>query len=256
MRVFANIRSLLLSRSRLPLSRLFAGFAAACLICFIAVASYERLSWTFDPDNKEFERICGQCHSADRPRGYAMSPERWRDQVHLMLSKNTPLKESANPETQQRITDFLVKHRSVDGRTLVRFRCARCHSANVLDPYLKLDDRTLTALLRQHIRQNNSAIQSWEGELIIHEIVEKRPPIAPRAANETALRNYSFQAFCGLCHDATFLYRRMCRPPRSAKDWEILTERMIAKAPDAAGAERKSDLAKRSEEICSGGLGK
>jgi hypothetical protein len=224
--------------------------AVVYAIAFVGVAIYEVLSWSLDKGNAEFTQACGRCHSPMTPHHYAMAPSEWRKTVDSMLDRDGGAAHGDSPARRQRLAEFLIRRRSADGRTLFAWRCGRCHARSALTPYLALDERALRMLLQQHIAQNNFAIQKWEGDLVVGYVLAQSRPRPSATGADAAQRQVDFQAFCGLCHNVSFLYRRMCLPPKSRADWETVAERMRNKAPDAAGADNTGAFVQRSLEIC------
>jgi len=225
------------------------GLQAAAIVClafFPGLIVYERLSWDLAAGHGEYERLCGNCHSARLPHRYAMAPAEWQRTVNRMAG-------DAAPQTRRRVANFLTERRSADGPMLFRLRCSHCHARAAVEPYLALDDGALAALLRQHIAQNNFAIQKWEGDLIVPCVLALRARRPVRLGPAAAARQAEYQNFCGLCHNISFLYRRMCTPARNAAEWRAVVERMREKAPDAADAGAGPALTARAAEICGGG---
>jgi mono/diheme cytochrome c family protein len=224
--------------------------AIVFLASLLGLAAYERLSWTVTRGHAEFAHACGRCHAASLPHRYAMAPGEWRKTVDRMADKKPDNPDLSSAAARGRIAEFLIRRRSADGALLFRMRCGRCHSRGALKPYLALEDRTLETLLRQHTAQNNFAIQKWEADLIVAHVLAGRRGRPRTLGAAAAQRQFDFQNFCGLCHDVSFLYRRMCAYAHDDAAWRQVAERMRDKAPDAIGAEKIEGLAERSSEIC------
>ena len=208
----------------------------------------ESLSFRLDPRYETFVRLCGTCHGIDRPRSFAKSPVAWKKTVDIMLSKGTI---AVSENDVEQVVALLIRHRSADGQTLFRQRCGRCHSTKMLEPYYDLHPSALRLLVRQHVIQNNFAVQTWEGELIEETIAaiqrERGTPDQMEAGDRS---HEAYQHACGACHTISFIYREMCGESKAAREWLEITERMRGKTPDFISEKDVSLLAERAEAIC------
>jgi len=217
----------------------------------ISLFAYETASWRLDRFNTEFEVVCGRCHRADKAHRYAKAPVEWGRTVNNMLSDRF----NKSKAYREAIASFLIAHRSANGDILFNFRCGKCHSHSVLEPYLALDPRALELLLQQHTMQHNYAIQVWEGELIIDKVLalqrERKIPRNP----ESAQYQVQFQNFCGLCHTTRFLYRTMCEcePQKTDEQWRELVMRMRMKSPRLLKSKSVFTLTDHIKSICKAG---
>ena len=211
-------------------------------------------SWASDPDVDALNATCGTCHPSTRAHRYAKSNAEWRRTVDRMLAKDPALAAGVDARTRERIVAVLTRRRTPSGEALFAVRCDRCHAGSVVDPYLSLDAEALTLLLRQHVRQKNFAIQTWEGERVIDAVLKRRRDIGTvDPPGDAGARQRLFQRACGTCHTARFLYGEMCDPPQDAGEWESVVVRMREKSPSLFDAEEAGVLTAASIEACADG---
>jgi hypothetical protein len=219
-------------------------------LILVALFVWEKLSWATDRDNRLFEATCDHCHTPMNAHRYAKSPDEWQNTIQRMLSRDTEYSKHIDLERRKRVLDVLIRNRSASPRALFFFRCGQCHSRSDIQPYLALDEKTLTALLRQHNKQNGFAIQTWEGELIEQQVQSMRERRRPVKTVSSRNEQYLFQRDCGVCHTLRFMYHGICTPPRDDVQWTVLTTRMQEKVPDFIGKDEIPILANQSKLIC------
>lgn len=225
---------------------LLTALVAVPLAVHAAALVAEVCTWRLGAGAGEIRAHCGACHEANRARDFARSPDGWKRTVEGMLDHRGPSRDVGAGE-RAAMVGWLVRHRSADGATLFRHRCGRCHGRSAIEPYRALGDEALTLLIRQHTRQQNHAIQAWEGEAIIgHVLAEGESPESPL---DPALSR-EFQRTCGACHSTSFLYRAMCEPRRDGGGWETVVTRMRGKSPELFAADRVPGLARQSAGVC------
>ncbi len=225
---------------------LLTALVALPVIVHGAAYSFEICTWRFGRGAEEIRAHCGSCHEASRVRDFARSPGGWRRTVGSMARGRGPTG-VVDSRARDAMVGWLVRYRSADGATLVRHRCGRCHDQDAFEPYRALGDEALATLITQHVRQQNHAIQAWEGEAIVEHLCSgdavATPAIDPARSRE-------FQRDCGVCHTPTFLYRTMCEAKRETVAWEAVVTRMRGKSPELFGADRIGRLARHSAVVC------
>ena len=158
----------------------------------------------------------------------------------------------ASAAVKERISSLLIRRRSADGPLLFKLRCGRCHDASRLDPYYGLAPGALAALVGQHARQYNFAVQSWEGQLIQRQVLKLRPQRATGEGSATARTQLRYEQACGPCHTVSFRYRGMCREVSAgASSWAAVMARMRAKAPGLMAPGDLQALTAYAQRICS-----
>lgn len=215
-------------------------------IIILSVSLYEKGAWVFDKDTALMEKECSSCHNPDRPKGYAKSPDQWEETVRRM---NSIALGKIPVSDQKRITELLIRKRSADGATLYKARCGRCHLRAVIDPFLELSPEALGVLIEQHVRQNNFAIQMWEGELIINYLQQIQQDHG-LGNNSDKNNQVLFQNSCGQCHTTTFLYKTMCAEPTDYEMWTQIVDRMRLKTPTFIDEKNVPALASYCKKLC------
>ena len=236
----------LLARPRLAAAARWLVTALVAIPVLVHAGAYavEAGAWRLGRGAGEVRAHCGRCHDPERARDFARSPAAWERTVDGMLVRRGP-GGAAPAEDREALAGWLVRHRSADGAELYRHRCGRCHRRSALEPYRALGDPTLAELVRQHTRQQNHAVQVWEGEAILGHLL----PTGEVPAFDPAV-SVEFQQACGACHSSSFLYRTMCRPAREVAEWEALVTRMGGKSPELFAADRIVPLARQSVAVC------
>jgi hypothetical protein len=219
-------------------------------LILVTLFLWEKISWKTDRDHALFESVCDHCHPPMRAHRYAKSPDEWRSTVLRMLSKDSEYGKHIDLDKRERIIGMLIRTRSASPRVLYHFRCGQCHSRSVIEPYLDLDEKTLSVLVSQHNRQMNYAIQAWEGDLIAQRISEMRERRAPVKTVSSRGDQYLFQKDCGICHTVRFMYRTMCLTPRDDQKWTDLTVRMQEKSPEYISKDEVPALMRQAKMIC------
>ena len=234
-------------RSLATASRLgFTALVAVPVLVHASAFAAESWAWRLGSGAGAIRAHCGSCHEPDRARDFARSPAGWARTVDGMLRQRGPRPGSATAD-RDAVVGWLVRHRSADGATLFRHRCGRCHERTAVEPYRVLGEGALDLLVRQHTRQQNHAVQAWEGEAISQHIRDTGD--VPRGALDP-VQSLEFQRACGTCHSTSFLYRAICDPPRGEEAWAVGVARMQRKSPGLFERARIEALARHSAEVC------
>ena len=210
--------------------------AGVAVLLIVFLGGHERLAWRLERAHDVEEAQCGKCHAADRPHLYAKSPEAWRKTVHGMLTQNKSL---GDPAKEKAIADMIIHRRSLTPGEAFRNRCGSCHDAKVVDAYLGLSDRALEMLVRGHVIEHNYAVRTWEGEMVLEYLKQRRAQVRPGssvAAGDPESQDL-FEYSCRACHTISFSYKSMFEKPRTDAQWSEVVERMRQKAPDTIGSE-------------------